>query len=166
MPQHEVRDGLRRIRFSGSLLASVSTETNRKPQWIELELYTHEPGDEYPGRYFLHVIGRSVRYHQNGSECNTGVPTPWEELPEDAEPCPQCRPPSLPLPGTPRGEGQAVDLESDRHTLHDCETTADVVHKLARGGAGKLSAPAQRLLEIAAQADRGLAAALDTTQIL
>lgn len=171
MAEHVVRDGLARIKFIGDQLAAVSTETTVQPRWIELELYRVDqapPG--YEGRYYIHTIGRSVVFHVRDSTCNTGIPIPLGQLPDDAEPCPRCQPDVrlIRVPGTTDtfewvGPADRVDLESDRHTTHPCKTASDVVTQLeGKSGPakGKLSAPAQRLLEIAALADEDIADAI------
>jgi hypothetical protein len=161
MPDFEVRDGFKRVQFRGVLLAPSTTRTRRKSRWVELELYTHDPDPRYPGRYFLHVIGQSLVYHRPSGGCNTGVPTLCQDLPPNAVQCRECTPP-------PCAPGETVNLESARHRLHDCATPEEVIAALQDPqvtGSG-LSTPAEHLLEVAAKADPGIAAALDVTEVI
>jgi hypothetical protein len=164
MAEQVVRDGLTPVRFTGDLLAQVSTETNVQPRWIEIQLFKVTEGDR-TGSYVLHTVGRSVVYHVHDSaSCNTGVPTPYNRLGDDAEPCPKCRPASI----YNADGGTVVDMESDRHSMYVCPQIADVVRQFKSwpGGGGKLSAPAERLLEIAGQADPAVAEAAQETETL
>jgi hypothetical protein len=156
----EVRDGLKPVQFEGTLLARVRTETPRRPRWVEFELYCSEPNKSLPnGGYLIHIIGQSVVYHRHESACNTGVPHRAADLPDDAEPCDVCRPPAA----AALGGADVVDLESPRHTLYKCATAEDAVRQI-RGH--RLSAPASRLLETAAQADPAIAAAYSAPEVL
>ena len=83
---------------------------------------------------------------------------------DDAEPCPKCRPGDLyDLDG-----GTIVDMESDRHAMYVCPKISDVIKQFKSwpGGGGKLSAPAERLLEIAGQKDPGVAEAAAEAETL
>ena len=160
-----VRDGLRPVEFSGEQLSSVSTETERSLRWVELELYWAHPSEKMPaGGYFVHIIGQSVVYHKHESTCNTGVATQVSDLPEDAEPCQVCRPPSYSLLAD---AALVVDLESSRHTLYRSigpreQSALGIVQQMQR----RPSAPAQRLLETAAQKDKHIAAAMAVAETL
>lgn len=162
-----VRDGLRPVEFSGEQLSSVSTETQKSLRWVELELYWAHPSEKMPaGGYFVHIIGQSVVYHQHESTCNTGVATQLEELPEDAEPCQVCRPSRMASMMTVDPLA-VVDLESSRHTLYRSigpreQSALGIVQQMQR----RPSAPAQRLLETAAQKDKHIAAALAVAETL
>jgi len=154
---HRVQDVDRVIEFEGTLITNITTEVPESPRWLELELYRLTDGTD---RYVLHVVGRSVVYHVHDGACNTGVAVDPQDLPEDSEPCFKCKPFA--------GDG-TVDLESDRHTVHVCDTASDVVDKLRlpRGGAsGSFSAPSRRLLDHAAMSDDGIRAAISPVQRL
>lgn len=158
-----VRDGLRPVDFTGEQIARVSTETDR-PRWVELELYWATPSEKLPeGGYFTHIVGQSVVYHKHQSDCNTGVPATVEEIPEDSEPCEKCRPPAL----TMLDSDAWVDMESPRHTLYRTggpreQAAVEMVQRMQR----RPSAPAQRLLEMAAQEDPAIAHALEIAEAL
>ena len=164
-----VRDGLESWTVTGVRLAAVSTETPVEPRWIELRLY-RATGDGVTiraGSYILHIIGMSVVYHLHDSDCNTGVPTRVDALPPEAEPCPRCKPLGI---ADLHGDF-VVDLEAERHTMHVCEDVHGVLGKLVQARpqgrlGGKLSAPAQRLLEIAAQADEEVERGVRVTRTL
>jgi hypothetical protein len=177
-----IRGSLGKLVFYGVPLAEVSTETPRRPRWIEMELYRDWTARDDEGRplqpvgpaeaaqgYVLHVTGRSVVYHVHESgSCKTGIPVPARRLPGDAEPCEVCRPPAL----AALADGDLVDTEEDRHAAHLCPDTDTVLTRLrdprspARTGPEWLSAPAQRLLQLAAAADEGIADATEVVQWL
>ena len=166
-----VRDGLRPVEFSGEQLSSVSTETDRSLRWVELELYWAHPSEKMPdGGYFVHIVGQSVVYHRHESACNTGVATLRKDLPEDAEPCQVCRPPANSAASVEADlayPGRVVDLESSRHTLYRSigpreQSAMGIVQQMQR----RPSAPAQRLLETAAQKDKFIAAAMAVAETL
>lgn len=173
MPEYMVRDGLRNKTITGTQISEYSTQRREKSRWIELELYYGTEKDVPGEAYFVHIVGQSVVYHWPGSECNKGVPVAWLALPDDAEPCRDCRPPALPpldMDGEPLYrrpvDGPAVYLESVRHTFHRCDDGDDrysaarqVIRKLSMHD-GKLSSPAETLLERAVAADQWLAEAL------
>lgn len=140
--------------FRGVKLSWVSTESERTPRWTEMALYKMTDGTE---RYVLHVIGRSVIYHEVGSACNSGVSTNSTNVPGDAEPCFKCNPANR--GGIPIED--VVAMEEDRYTVHVCATPERVVAQLRNprmGGrtAGVISGPGQRLLNEAALKDDGI----------
>lgn len=109
----EVQDADRVRTFKGFLMHRVSTEVAHKPQWLEIEAYKVTDGTN---RYVLHFTGKSVLVHEQDSDCNTGVPTPFKFLSRDAEACRRCR---------PRLRGAAPDTmfeaETDRHKIEVCD---------------------------------------------
>lgn len=162
---YEVYEGLRKIRFDGELIAESSTEKQWKPRWLELRLYKVEPGQSFPeegadrlrlpdGGYLLHQVGQSVLYHNpDNPDCQDGVPASFADLPEDAQPCPSCRPPGrIALQASP---GQVVGLESTRNSVKRSPTAAGIV-QLIEEGRPELSAPAEKLLRIAEKNDLGI----------
>ncbi len=161
-----VQDAGRVLEFDGRMLADISTETQHDPRWLEMELYKLSDGTE---RYVLHLVGRSVVYHERHSPCNRGVKhSPSDqEWPADAEACQYCKPMDWRDPSAPA----EYDLEMDRHTAYVCSTADDVVNYLRESSrhqraSGNLSAPAQRLLDAAAINDGGVAAATTTVERL
>lgn len=166
MPQYVLHDGLKRKQVTGTRLAVSSTERRGKVRWTELELYRGIERDAESEAYFLHTIGQSVIYHWPDGTCNNGgVPVPWNELPPDGQPCRECSPPALPPedpanPDADRGPGPTLYLESTRPHLYRCETAERVLTQLLMHD-GRLSAPAETLVERAALVDDGMAAALE-----
>jgi hypothetical protein len=146
----ELRDALRTLRFTGALLAEVSTRADASLRWTEFELYSVATK---PGSYVLYIAGLSVVYHQPGSSCNKGVATPMNRLPDDAEPCRSCRPPAR---HEASGDAQ-IDFEEDRLSLTVCSDVDQVRRELAVSGRSDrrspLSMPANRLLQLAMQKD-------------
>jgi len=163
--------------FFGVRLGEVSTEVHWRPRWIEMSLYRRHDvvmgADGQPvqplqsagaRQWILQTTGRTLVYHQQGSDCATGVPTLADRLPEDAEPCDRCRPPGP----AALGEDDMVAMEVDRFMLHVCETPQELLAAMAdpKVADGRLSGPAQGLLAQAAQDDPELASATDTVQWL
>ncbi len=164
----QVRDADRVLEFHGTELAYVSTETAASPRWTEMSLFHLTDGTD---RYVLQTVGRSVIYHGHDSACNSGTATRALDLPEDAEPCPRCRPRVFDPDLEAVTDGDTVDLESDRYGVHVCAAAGDVITRLriSRVNAGALdsfSAPAMRLLDHARQVDAGIAAALQVVERL
>lgn len=72
MKEYEVRDADRVIKFNGRELASVTSWTDGKKRWIELDLYITEAGT-----YVLHGCGRSERDGE--------VDRHWVQIADDPE---------------------------------------------------------------------------------
>lgn len=150
-----VTGALTTLEFQGVRVAEVDTATERSPRWTVMELYRITDGPS-AGRYVLSIIGCTVVYHHHGSACNTGVPTPSDELPAEAEPCERC------TPSLTAGGVDTVDLEEEWRNVQVCDgaqAVRDVLLTTSRGkrtgarGAATLSRPAENLLQRAAQAD-------------
>jgi hypothetical protein len=137
--------------FSGTHLAhSDSRRAHINPsRWVEMDLYRTQAG-----HYILDRIGVSRVYHTFDSDCDRGVRTAINNMPEGAVPCFKCNPSLL--------AGIFVDMEEDRHELNDCATAEDVLAALIttrnKGAIGTpfLSYPAKRLLELASEEDAGI----------
>jgi hypothetical protein len=162
-----VRDADRVLEFQGTRIAYVSTESASSPRWTEMSLFHLTDGTD---RYVLQTVGRSVVYHGHHSECNSGTAVRAFDLPEDAEPCTRCRPPTF-----QDCEGEVddsrVDLESDRYSVYVCALATDVIARLRISRANStaldsFSAPAMRLLDHARQVDAGIAGALQVVERL
>jgi hypothetical protein len=81
-----LHDGNRVIKFSGQILASVSSEDENSLRWSEFTLYKTQAN-----KYILHRIGRSRVYHTLW--CHRGLePTPTTAITEDWVPCSKCKP--------------------------------------------------------------------------
>lgn len=149
------------VRFTGTLLAEESTETNSALRWLELELYRIDEGPR-AGQYVLHRVGQSVVYHRPKT-CGYGTAAPWSQVPDDAEPCPICKP-IEPLANGIHGRGvdpgYEVWMESPRHRVIKCPTPVHVEKALLmkrRDGSTYLSTPAVNLIAKASAADQALA---------
>lgn len=162
-----VRDADRVLEFQGTRIAYVSTESASSPRWTEMNLFHLTDGTD---RYVLQTVGRSVVYHGHHSECNSGTAVFMANLPEDAEPCTRCRPPTFYPDGDADDRRTAVDLESDRYSVYVCALATDVITRLrisrANTALDSFSAPAMRLLDHARQVDAGIAAALQVVERL
>jgi hypothetical protein len=104
MTEFTARNGAERYVFDGVRLASVSTDDGSLLRWTEITIYRTEAG-----KYVVEKIGRSVVYHSMDG-CDFGIKTDREELIEEAQPCPICKPPWRPT--------GPVRMETDRyHTV-------------------------------------------------
>jgi hypothetical protein len=172
-PVVKVPDAGRTLEFPGFLLGEVSTQIRDNPRWLEISLYKVTDGT---GRYVLHLCGASVVYHRHNGSCNTGVPTPPERMPLDAEPCKVCQPPRV-LDGEDdlftwglNSDSRLWDLEQDRYTTYTCRTAEAVVEQLRKprnrknSEDGTLSAPAQRLLDLVSAVDENFARSRESVQ--
>lgn len=91
-------------------------------------------------RYALYRASMSVLYHTAGTTCRTsgsggpgtggqmGTECPASDLPDDAEPCPDCEPP-WPEDLAP---GERVRFEFPRQKVWICDSPAEVISKLTR----------------------------------
>ncbi len=156
------------LEFPGFLLGEVSTQIRDNPRWLEISLYKVSDGT---GRYVLHLCGASVVYHKHNSPCNTGVPTSAVKMPLDAEPCKVCQPGMVPEAGDLIRLG-VWDLEQDRYTTYKCRSAEEVIDTLRKPrnrkypDGGTLSAPAQRLLDLVAPKDAGIAQIMQAVERL
>jgi hypothetical protein len=163
--------------FCGVLLAETTTETPKRPRWIEMRLYREwtvvhdeagvpvEPLQPLaPAGYWLHNVGKSVVYHGKDAGCSRGArATEVRYLPADAEPHAGCAPPLDQL-----ADGTMVDMEENRSSLYNEPDLRSLLIRLAAPAvhyeAGQapeiddLSQPAQQLLHRAADLDDEIAA--------
>lgn len=161
---YTIRGQSKPVKFTGTLLAEESTETDNAMRWLELELYRIDAG-ERTGQYVLHRVGQSVVFHKPKA-CGYGVATTWSEVPDDAEPCPICRPEE---PYQYLGERFEVWLESPRHKVVTCQTPVHVEKALLmkrKDGSTFLSTPATNLIAKAASNDAKLQAYFDEAEEL
>ena len=133
----------------------VSTQSDSKDRWFDLELYALADGT-----WLIHRVGMSNIYHRADTRCTTrigrksGDPAGVEDLPDEAVPCLICRPEDPDY--LPEGPG-VVRFEFPRHTLDRCPTPMLVMEKLTtvRGRDGVISSftsdPVDELLRGAAR---------------
>ena len=189
----KIQDADRFKEFSGYMVKRISTEVPSKPQWLEIEIWKVMDGT---CRYVLHFIGKSVLVHEENSDCNTGIPTPASQLHEDAEPCRKCRPVLQGAPsdkifeaetdrhkieicdGRPKNGGVLVaDVYGTPLPIRDenvawVSSATEILRVLRESwhrkpeSAGTLSAPAQRLVDTAAQVDPAIFAATQVVESL
>jgi len=145
-----VKDGDRTLQFNGKLLGKSSSQKRDSVRWIEFSLYRTESGS-----YVLSRVGVSVIYHvaachlvkrYNLQEVQTGS----VENPRDLLPCDQCAP-SL--------AAEVIFPEKNRHWAQvsdDPSAVLEALYKYDNSGARYLTHVAQRVLEEASQADRGI----------
>lgn len=153
--QFTVKGQVKPVRFTGTRLAEETTETESSLRWLELELYRVDEGAKQ-GQYLLHRVGQSVVFHKPHT-CGYGVPTTWDKVPDDAEPCAVCQPVE-PFLSSENAQYE-VWLESPRHKVIVCPEASDVERALLmkrRDGSQFLSTPASNLLTKAQEHDSGL----------
>ena len=139
------------VKFTGTLLAHETTETDMSLRWLELELYRIDAGPR-TGQYVLHRVGQSIVYHKPNT-CGYGVSVGGTAVPLDAEPCPICKPPA-------DCDQVEVWLESPRHKVMTCSSPQYVEKALLmkrKDGSTFLSNPAAKLIAKAAANDEKLA---------
>jgi hypothetical protein len=139
---YELTDPKQGVEFDGWLLAHVTSESPNYPRWTTMDLY-----QSTTGAYAVMTVGHTVVYHAADSTCNSVDPIDADELPEDAEPCANCRPSRTPM--------GLVKMEQPRPTLYKCRD-ADAVRKAVSHfdrdkGTVVTSVLAQRLLIEAAK---------------
>lgn len=157
---HKIQNGigLPDWEFTGIQIGNSTTYAPYKTQWTEMRLYRVTKGPNN-GLYVLEVVGCSDAYHRVKAECKgsqNGDVIPSSDLPEEAKPCPKCRPGVQGKDTLP----ETVALELDWPQLSECATPADVINTLKDGAEGKISNPAQRLLIEAAENDPDMNTAL------
>lgn len=149
-----VRNQLEVIEFEGKMISGATTERPDDPRWTEINIYK-----TVGGSYVIERIGRSVVYHVHGSECNYGIATRVENLPDDAEPCKFCN------PGAQEDlfAEDLVDFEIDIHSAEVCsaaELPQRLTHKKVNRDTGKeerfMSSVSRRALQGALDADQEL----------
>lgn len=144
----QVKDGSRTLQFNGNLLGASSSWKSGSTRWIEFELYKTESGS-----YVLSRVGVSVTFH--GAACHLVKRYGLQEVSQDklkteAVPCPDCR---------PSAEAGLVFPEKDRYWAQvsdDPSAVLEALYKYDNAGARYLTNVAQRLLEEAAQVDKGI----------
>lgn len=163
--------------FRGELISDLSwdNETARDAcrgkgegtRWTDMTLYrAFDRG--LPGvAYVLHTVGRSLVYHQHGSECRRGVRFRVDILGktdryDELEPCPRCRP----APLDEIDDEKYVAVEIDRPKIYKCRNGAQVLESLKDSYTGVISGLGQGLLEDAAMKDEGIQRAITVTRPL
>jgi hypothetical protein len=150
--------------FRGNELAhSDSRRAGHSPaRWVEMTLWKTEAG-----AYVLDRVGKSLVYHVFDGKCDRGTQASADRIGLVYRPCVECSPPQLrEVPGA-----TLFDVEQDRHEVSELMTPEAVIAALTatrnRGAVGTpfLSQPAQRLLELAGEADDGIRIALASSVI-
>lgn len=153
--RYEIRDGGRVVKFTGELLARVSSERKSSPRWTEMEIYRTERG-----LYVLHKLGRSLVFHSPDClQARQGRLPHGHEVPggikpldlRDMSPCPSCNPSYLDPPETLR-------FERTRSSAVVAETAEKAIDSLHRNDNGQRTLPwiASDLIEIASKVDADL----------
>jgi hypothetical protein len=142
---HEVKDGSRTLKFSGTLLGQSSSWHKGSTRWIEFALYRTESGS-----YVLSRIGVSLVYHAAACPLVKRyglVEAATEKCNADSVPCDECK---------PSMEAPVIFPEKYRNwaqVSEEPEAVLEALYKYDNGGARYLTNVAQRLLEEASMID-------------
>lgn len=143
---YEVRDGARKLKFDGVLLAFSTSYRSGAKRWVEFSLYRTEGG-----HYVLSRTGETTMYHLPSctiAHRNGLHGTPRAALRPDSVPCEVCSP--------DRSESDEIMQEVPRYWAQVCDTSEAVVDSLYQydaAGSRYLTVVARRLLEEAAEMD-------------
>jgi hypothetical protein len=151
--------------FSGTEVARVNTRYGppgivdpvARPRWGENVVWRLDGSDHY----ILLRGAYSVIYHCSPTSCRiaggamAGDGAHISDLPDDAEPCPLCKPP-LPFD---LGDYEPIRYEFPRQTIEECHSAALVARQLSLTRKGKgvstivMPEPARYLLRLCAEND-------------
>lgn len=134
-------------------------DTSRK--WATVEIWKLDDGG-----YMAHRVGYSLVYHRHDTWCKTrsggqpGAVAAVDDLPDDADPCEDCKPV---LPEY-LGDDDEVRFEFPRHTFDSCTTAEKVVEALTiiryrdgRAPSVRISGPVKAAVMEAARHDPAFA---------
>lgn len=144
----EVKDSSRTLQFNGRLLSESSSWRRGSTRWIEFELYKTENGS-----YILSRVGVSVIFH--GAACplvkRYGLnEVHAKELKEEALPCEDCNPSRSAVMVFPEKYRYWAQVSEDPNAV------LEALYKYDNGGARYLTKVAERLLQDAAEVDKGI----------
>jgi hypothetical protein len=115
------------VEIRGWLIGFGTSERDDSLAWASIEIYRLEAGG-----YMTHRIGYSLLYHSAGTTCMTrgreqkGDPATVDDLPDEAAPCPRCRPPRP----QDLDDDDPIRFEFPRHTFDACDTAERTVEAL------------------------------------
>ena len=135
--EYDLPNGDQRVQFSGRMLAKRSSQQGPEDlRWTEIEMYR-----TVGGKYIVHKTGRSVVWHNPGSQCASGTRVPFEAIATGFLPCPRC--------AKNLSAGAYVQTETDRHTVHVSESARGAVESCYTQDGDKvayLTFPARQVL--------------------
>jgi hypothetical protein len=149
------------VEITGPRIGHGSSRRDGSPAWAEVEVWRLDGGG-----YLVHRIGCSLVYHRPDTGCVTrdgrqrGDPAGVDDLPDDAVPCPVCRPEDPEY--LPDGEA-TVRYEYPRHAFDGCDAPEQVAEKLTvirhrdKTRSVQFSQPVNDCLEECAANDPGFA---------
>ncbi|AOW92395.1 hypothetical protein BFN03_05855 [Rhodococcus sp. WMMA185] len=163
MRRIKVRDGIRVVAFTGTLLGHITSERPDSLHWTELSIYRKEDG-----LFIAHRVGVSCVAHRADCSAIEGKNLPAvadmksdEFATEDRRPCPVCRPD---IASEAAADPASIRGETDRHWVGICKDAFSLISALHtnRHGVRSLSGLASAALSQAAEHDAQIAAALNT----
>lgn len=146
---YEAKDGVRTLKFKGTLLAESSSRFGNRPRWVEFRLYRTPKGT-----YVLSRVGVSIYYHSvDCSVVSRNKLSAMDEM-DVADyyvPCVECRPsrvdPEGIYPETPRYWAQTADY---------ADLVVEALMKYDENGIKYLTNVASRLLASASKVDQDI----------
>lgn len=144
----EVKDNARTLQFNGRLLSESSSWRRSSTRWIEFALYKTDNGS-----YILSRIGVSIVFH--GAACplvkRYGLnEVSADELDDSALPCEECLPSRSAVMVFPEKHRYWAQVSDDPNAV------LEALYKHDQGGARYLTKVAERLLQVAAETDKGI----------
>lgn len=164
-----VRDSIRKYSFTGTRLAYVSSETDDKPRWTEIEIYRTESGI-----FVAHRVAVTTVAHQAGCEIliryNKKYSSGLDALgndefgPEARTPCDKCHPDIHTIMNT---DPNALYCERDRHQVTISDYPESLIQALhtKKNGETTLGSLAASALQLAADRDIYLASVFYGTPV-
>jgi hypothetical protein len=161
--RQNIRDSSRRYVFDGIRLAQVSSDTDYKPRWTEIEIYRTNGG-----MFISHRIGSTAVAHIDGCRILTEFNRRYATINSiasdeidilDRAPCPECLTEDK-YDEYRTNHPEELRFERDRHTVTINETPEDLIQTLytTKKGVRKLGPLAASALQIAADRSPELAA--------
>lgn len=154
MTEHTIYDRFDVIQFEGELIGHASTrKSDKQDRWTNIDIYKTTTG-----KYVIHRLGCSVRYHLPEEKCTSGKAVRGLDLDLSDLPCPDCN------PETPGEDDWDEDLEFYQEVTM---SSADVVDNAAdirkslvitnkKTGKEFLSSVAYSALQEAVRSDKSL----------
>ena len=144
----EVKDSARTLQFNGKLLSESSSWRRDSTRWIEFALYKTDNGS-----YVLSRVGVSIIYH--GAACPLVKRYSLNEinaieLRDNATPCLECNPSPSAVMVFPEKYRYWAQVSDDPNAV------LEALYKYDQGGARYLTKVAERLLQVAADIDKGI----------
>lgn len=143
------------INFVGRIIGQARTGAMDALRWTEVRIYLTQRDN-----WVVEKVGRTTVYHEYHNGCRSesgnafGVEITAQDLEDEDQPCPVCKPPY-----DPRTNDYKLRREVDRQSVHVCDKPEGVLESLLSkddDGVMFLSKTASRALTQAKRADERL----------